>query len=99
MSHYESVKAMVVELGFVPHDDDPEGTLFVITDEDRGILNLVVDCQDDILRLEQVLGLITPQTGLPATLGDEPGVGAWSVRPWPARQTYHMDRHPTDCQP
>ncbi len=62
MSHYESVKAMVVELGFAPHNQDPEGTLFVITDEDRGILNLVVDCQDDILRLEQVLGLITPQT-------------------------------------
>ncbi len=62
MSHYEGVKAMVVDLGFVPHNEDPEATLFVITDEDRGILNLVVDCEDDILRLEQVMGLITPQT-------------------------------------
>lgn len=62
MSQYEKVRSMVVELGFVPHNEDPEATLFVVTDEDRGILNLVVDCEDDIVRLEQVMGLITPQT-------------------------------------
>lgn len=62
MSQYENVKAMVIELGFVPHTEDPDATLFVITDEDRGILNLVVDCEEDIVRLEQVMGLITPQT-------------------------------------
>ena len=62
MSHYEKVKAIVVELGLVPENEDPEGSLFVITDEDRGILNLVVDCEDDIVRLEQVMGLITPET-------------------------------------
>ena len=62
MSQYETVKSMVVELGFVPHDEDTEATLFLITDEDRGILNLVVDCEDDIVRLEQVIGLITPET-------------------------------------
>jgi len=62
MSHYEKVKALVIEMGLAPENEDPEGTLFVITDEDRGILNLVVDCEDDILRLEQVMGLITPET-------------------------------------
>jgi len=47
-------------MGFSIDSEDTEEELCVINDEDRGINNLVVDCEDPILILEQ---LIMPVAG------------------------------------
>lgn len=55
MADFKAVKAMALELGFVPENEDLEEELFTITDEDRGINHLVIDCEDPILVLEQMV--------------------------------------------
>jgi len=60
MGHFEKVKNYLLEMGFSIDSEDTEEELCVINDEDRGINNLVVDCEDPILILEQ---LIMPVAG------------------------------------
>lgn len=55
MANFEDVKRMVMELGFVLENVDEEEQLFTITDLDRGVNQLVVDCEGDIVILEQVV--------------------------------------------
>jgi hypothetical protein len=42
-------------MGFVMSHEEPHEELVVIDDEDRGIKNLVIDCEAPILILEQVI--------------------------------------------
>ncbi|MFQ5673442.1 MAG: YbjN domain-containing protein [Nitrospinales bacterium] len=55
MSHFEKVKNYLLEMGFVLIQEDPDEELVVVNDEDRGIHNLVVDCEDPILIVEQLI--------------------------------------------
>lgn len=55
MSNFEKVKEYLLEMGFVPEQEDAGEELVVISDEDRGIHHLVIDCEDPILILEQVV--------------------------------------------
>ena len=55
MATFAEVCSMVIHLGFVPENVDEEGQLFTITDLDRGINRLIVDCEDPILILEQMI--------------------------------------------
>lgn len=55
MATFEDVKRMVTELGFVPENVDEGEQLFTITDESRGINGLVIDCEGDIVILEQTV--------------------------------------------
>jgi hypothetical protein len=55
MSYFEKVKELVIEL---EHDitlEDPETGILVISKETRGICNMVLDCEDDVLIMEQVI--------------------------------------------
>jgi len=54
---YEELKLMVMDLGFVPENEDAKEELFMVTDEENGIKNLVIDREDPILILEQVVGV------------------------------------------
>lgn len=63
MSHFEKVKEYLLEMGFVLEQEDSNEELVVITDEDRGINNLVVDCEDPILILEQVIMPLSNASG------------------------------------
>ena len=61
MSHFEKVKNLIVELGHEITYESVEDTLLILSDEDKGVMNLLVDCEDDLLILEQHV----------ITLGDE----------------------------
>ena len=55
MADFEKVKDFLLDMGFVMNHEEPHEELVVIDDEDRGIKNLVIDCEVPILILEQVI--------------------------------------------
>jgi len=55
MSNFEKVKSFLLELSFdITHEDEAEELVLVSKEED-GIVNLMVDCEDPILIIEQHL--------------------------------------------
>jgi len=63
MSHFEKVKNYLLEMGFVLEQEDSGEELVVVSDEERGIHHLVIDCEDPILIVEQ---LVIPLTNASA---------------------------------
>ncbi len=55
MSNFETVKGYLLEMGFSFEVENSEEELVVVNDPDRGIQNLVIDCEDPIVILEQVI--------------------------------------------
>ena len=55
MADFEKVKDFLLDMGFVMSHEESQEELVVIDDEDRGIKNLVIDCESPILILEQVI--------------------------------------------
>lgn len=55
MSHFEKVKDYLQELGFDFKSEDAAEKMVIIEDEAKGIKNLVIDCEDPILILEQLI--------------------------------------------
>lgn len=55
VEHFPKVKDYLFDLGFEIQTEDPAEGLVVITDEDKGISNLVIDCEEEILVLEQFI--------------------------------------------
>ena len=55
MSDFEKVKDFILDMGFTISHEEPKEELVVIDDDDRGIKNLVVDCEGSIIILEQVI--------------------------------------------
>jgi hypothetical protein len=53
--HFERVKEYILDLGFSIDDEIPEDEIVVINDEERGIHQLVIDCEDDLVVLEQLI--------------------------------------------
>ena len=55
MSEFEKVKYCILDIGFTISHEEPKEELVVIDDDDRGIKNLVIDCEGSIVILEQVI--------------------------------------------
>lgn len=55
MADFNTVKGYVQELQLAIVREDPAQGLLVVEDEERGIKNLVVDCEDPILIFEQMV--------------------------------------------
>ena len=55
MEHFEKVKGYLNELGLGIVSEDPGDEIVIIEDENQGIKNLVIDCEDPILILEQLI--------------------------------------------
>ncbi|MDA0335347.1 MAG: YbjN domain-containing protein [bacterium] len=53
--NFERVKSFILDLGFSIDDEIPEDEIVVINDEDRGIHELVIDCEEDLVVLEQLI--------------------------------------------
>ena len=53
--HFETVKTFLLDLGYAITDEDEAQELVVVKDEENGINNLIVDCEDPILILEQMI--------------------------------------------
>ena len=55
MSDFDKVKNFIMDMGFSISHEDSKEELIVIDDDERGINNLVIDCESPILILEQVV--------------------------------------------
>ncbi|MDH3599774.1 MAG: YbjN domain-containing protein [Candidatus Tectomicrobia bacterium] len=55
MSDFDTVKQYLLDLNLSIVDEDSGERLVVVEDEERGLKNLVVDCEDPILVFEQMI--------------------------------------------
>ena len=55
MSDFDKVKNFIMDMGFSISHEDFKEELIVVDDDERGIKNLVIDCESPILILEQVV--------------------------------------------
>ena len=55
MADFEKVKNYIMDMGFAISHEEPQEELVVIDDDERGIKNLVIDCEGSILIIEQVI--------------------------------------------
>ena len=63
MADFDDVRTFVQELQLsIVNEDPPEGIL-VVEDEERGIKNLVIDCEDPILIFEQMIMKVPGRPG------------------------------------
>ena len=53
--YFEMVKTFLLDLGYAITEEDPTQELVLVRDEENGITNLIVDCEDPILILEQMI--------------------------------------------
>lgn len=53
--HFQIVKDYLLELGYDITAKDAESELFIINDNDEGIHNMVIDCEDPVLIIEQFI--------------------------------------------
>lgn len=55
MSNFEKIKGYLLELEYEIVSEDPDEEVVVVDNEDAGIKNLVIDCEEPILIIEQLL--------------------------------------------
>ncbi len=58
MATFQDVKRMVLDLGLTIKEEIPEEEMIIVEDEERGIKNMVVDCEGVILVIEQPIGRV-----------------------------------------
>lgn len=61
--YFEKVKSLLLDLGYAITQEDEGQELFIVDDEDSGINNLIVDCEDPLLVLEQIIMPIPQEPG------------------------------------
>lgn len=55
---FRRVRGYVTDIGLVITDVHPDERLLVVEDEERGIANMVIDCEDPILEIQQpIMGI------------------------------------------
>ena len=52
---FELVKSYLLDMDIPIVSEDPAEELVVVSDEDNGVKNLVIDCEDPLLVMEQVI--------------------------------------------
>lgn len=63
-SHFEKVKKFLFDLGFDLQSEDASEELVIISDEEKGISNLIIDCEGELLLIEQyIFSLNDPNNG------------------------------------
>ncbi|MCY4606179.1 MAG: YbjN domain-containing protein [Gemmatimonadetes bacterium] len=55
MADFATVKEYVLELGFAIAEEIPAEEIIIVNDEERGVQNLVIDCEDTVLVIEQLI--------------------------------------------
>ncbi len=56
MANFLDVKNMVMDMGLMITEEDREEELIVVEDEERGIKGMVIDCEEELLIIEQPIG-------------------------------------------
>ncbi len=59
MNYSDKVKEHLIELGYQIDKEIPEEHIFVISNEDNAVNNMVLDCEDNLLIIEQKLVDVT----------------------------------------
>ena len=59
---YEKVKGFLLDLGLHIHEEIPAEEIFIVDDTERGIRKLIIDCEGEILVLEQLILKLSPKT-------------------------------------
>ena len=62
MADFTTVKEYVLELGLAIAEEIPEEEIIIVNDEERGVQNLVVDCEDTVLVIEQLILKVAADT-------------------------------------
>ncbi len=60
----EKVKSFLIDLDMVITEEDPAEELLIVEDEENGIKNLILDCEDPILIVEQLIMPVPPANQL-----------------------------------
>jgi hypothetical protein len=55
MNYSDKVKDYLLELGYQISKEIPEEQIFIISNEDNAVNNMVLDCEDNLLVIEQKL--------------------------------------------
>ena len=63
MADFDTVKTYLMDLQLSIVNEVPDEGLVIVDDEERGIKNLVVDCEDPILIFEQLIMPVPSQPG------------------------------------
>ena len=63
MADFDTVKTYLMDLQLSIVNEVPDEGLVIVDDEERGIKNLVVDCEDPILIFEQMILPVPSQPG------------------------------------
>jgi hypothetical protein len=63
MPYFDTVKQYLLDLHLSIVREDPANRLVVVEDEDRGVKNLVVDCEEPLLVFEQIMLPVPPNPG------------------------------------
>ena len=56
MANFVDVKNMVLDMGLTITEEDKPEELIVVEDEERGIKGMVIDCEEELLIVEQPIG-------------------------------------------
>ena len=62
--HFDQVKEYVLELDLQIEEEIAAEEILVVNDHERGIQNLVIDCEDEVLVLEQLILKLEPGAGV-----------------------------------
>jgi hypothetical protein len=55
MSYFEKLKSYLIELSYTIEKEFPEDEMIIISNEDKGVNNMILDCEDGLLIIEQKL--------------------------------------------
>lgn len=55
---FNQVKDYITNLGFEISSENHQEEIILVNDESRGIINLLIDCEDPILVFEQFIGVV-----------------------------------------
>lgn len=61
--YFEKVKVFLVDMGYAISQENAEEELVIVNDEESGIKNLIIDCEDPILILEQMILRVPEKSG------------------------------------
>lgn len=61
--YFEKVKVFLVDMGYAISQENAEDELVIVNDEESGIKDLIVDCEDPILILEQMILRVPEKSG------------------------------------
>ena len=59
---FDTLKTHLISLGFDISSENPSEEILLVNDESRGIVNLLIDCEDPIVVFEQFIGVVKKDT-------------------------------------